>query len=141
MSDIETPEAQRVGRLTKVEPWRWVVAVVMLGLAVMEMVAHQGAAITTGVVGLVLPDVSFLVGIGRPHERGQLPRITVPFYNTLHRVWLPLAGLVFLAFDWQTNEQAGPYITLFLGWLAHVFIDRAFGFGLRTKDGWQRGAA
>ncbi|MEK8142836.1 DUF4260 family protein [Streptomyces sp. M10(2022)] len=31
-----------------------------------------------------------------------------------------------------------PILAALCGWLAHISYDRAFGYGLRTKEGFQR---
>lgn len=82
------------------------------------------------------PDLAFLAGVGQTGslERGQMPARAVPAYNALHRIWGPLAlgalavvGLI-------------PPVLLVgaLTWGAHVCVDRAVGYGLRTSDGFQR---
>ena len=84
---------------------------------------------------LILPDLGMLPGIGQPHGKRQLPARAVPFYNALHQPVVPgaMLALVLIA-------GAGPvWIVAALGWLAHIAIDRAVGYGLRTPDGWQRG--
>jgi uncharacterized protein DUF4260 len=84
---------------------------------------------------LILPDLGMLPGIGQPHEKRQLPARAVPFYNALHQPVVPavLLAVVLLA-------GAGPaWFVAGLAWAAHIAIDRAVGYGLRTPDGWQRG--
>jgi hypothetical protein len=43
--------------------------------------------------------------------------------------------------DGGERALTGGGLTLALGlvWLSHALVDRAFGYGLRTPDGWQRG--
>ena len=82
------------------------------------------------------PDLAFLVGIGQPGtlERGQMPSRAVPVYNALHRIWGPLA-LGILA----TAGFVAPVLLVgALVWGFHIFFDRAIGYGLRTRDGFQR---
>jgi Domain of unknown function (DUF4260) len=38
-----------------------------------------------------------------------------------------------------THSQTPPATAHRLAWLAHIAIDRAAGFGLRTRQGFQRG--
>ena len=80
------------------------------------------------------PDLALLAGAGRGLQKGQLHPRAVPLYNLVHRYWGPLAlataasfGLVPLGF------LAGA-----LAWGFHVSLDRAVGYGLRTRDGFQR---
>lgn len=107
----------------------------LLGGTIAEMAVHGGAVIWSGLLGLTGPDLAFAVGAGQSHEHGRLARRAVPFYNVLHRPWLPLIMLAAVSFDGQASEQAAPYIAAALGWLAHIALDRALGFGLRAADG------
>jgi hypothetical protein len=104
-----------------------------LAFAIVEVVTHGLGPIPI-VWFLIMPDLAFLVGIGQPHDQGQLPARAVPLYNLLHRPALPLAlfclaALAHLDLFWFAGG---------LAWLAHVAIDRAAGYGLRIPDGWQR---
>ncbi len=80
------------------------------------------------------PDLPLLLGAGKGLERGQLHPRAVPFYNLTHRFWGPLAlGVAALA--------AGPapaWLVGALAWATHVAVDRALGYGLRTREGFQR---
>ena len=84
----------------------------------------------------VAPDLSFLAAVGAPFpERGRLAPRAVPVYNLVHRPAGPAAlavvGVAGLVPSWTV--VAG------LGWLAHIAVDRASGYGLRAADGWPRG--
>lgn len=80
------------------------------------------------------PDVALLLGAGRGLERGQLHPRAVPLYNGLHTVWLPvLLGLAALA-----GVVGSAYLVGALAWGFHVTLDRSIGYGLRTRDGFQR---
>ncbi len=83
---------------------------------------------------LALPDVVLLYGMGRGMERGRLRPSAVPWYNALHQPWPPLA----LALSAFLLLGGGPWLAAGLAWLAHVAMDRAVGYGLRSADGWQR---
>jgi hypothetical protein len=116
----------------------WVVGLLCTAFGLFEAVKHGAPASYLFVVGAAGPDVALL---GQPftrHERGQLNRAWVPIYNTLHFPLLPLAVVVFFSFYGSTNDQAAPGFTLGLMWLAHIAVDRALGYGLRNRDGWQR---
>ena len=49
---------------------------------------------------------------------------------------VPLALVVLHA---VTPVNWAPAFAALCGWLAHLSYDRAFGYGLRTKEGYQRG--
>ena len=59
--------------------------------------------------------------------------LPVPLYNAVHRFWAPavLAGVSLALMDpaWLAGG---------LAWSAHIAFDRSLGFGLRTRDGFQR---
>jgi hypothetical protein len=82
------------------------------------------------------PDLAFLAGIGQMGslERGQMPARAVPLYNALHRIWGPLVlGLLAAAGLLPPALLVGALV-----WGFHIFFDRALGYGLRTRDGYQR---
>ncbi|MFJ8824884.1 DUF4260 family protein [Streptomyces sp. NPDC102467] len=105
--------------------------------AVLEGVNHGWLAGLFALAFLIAPDLTFLVAVrDAPHmSKGQLPPRAVPFYNTAHRALIPVALIVaytVLPFHWA------PVFAGLCGWLAHISYDRAFGYGLRTKEGFQR---
>lgn len=79
------------------------------------------------------PDLSFIAGLGPGLERGQLHPRAVPFYNAVHRFWVPglLVAIGLLA-------QSPGWLAAGLAWVAHIGLDRSLGFGLRTPEGFQR---
>jgi hypothetical protein len=83
-------------------------------------------------VFLVLPDVALLFGISSGLEKGQLHPRAVPLYNALHvpigPVVLALLSLV-IGIDWFAGA---------LAWTAHIALDRAVGYRLRTREGFIR---
>ena len=84
----------------------------------------------------VAPDLSFLAALGAPFpERGRLAPRAVPVYNLVHRP----AGPAVLAFAGATGLAPAWTVVAGLGWLGHIAVDRASGYGLRAADGWQRG--
>ena len=110
-----------------------------LAFGVFEMVKHGGATWATGLTGLIGPDIPMLFGAwGKDVAPKQLSPKVVPYHNALHH-WVPPV-LVMVAFSTltETNTQAAPGFTLGAMWLAHVLIDKAFGFGLRNRAGFQR---
>ncbi len=82
------------------------------------------------------PDLAFLAGIGQTGalERGQMPSRAVPAYNALHRIGGPLVlGLLAVTGVLPPTLLVGALV-----WGFHIFLDRALGYGLRTRDGFQR---
>ncbi|MFZ3557246.1 DUF4260 family protein [Streptomyces sp. BH055] len=117
----------------------WLVnALFWSAFAILEGVNHGWLATLFAVAFFLAPDFTFLAGIGetRPMEKGQLPPRAVPFYNAAHRALVPLALIV--VYPFLPVIQWVPLFAGFCGWLAHISYDRAFGYGLRTKEGFQR---
>ncbi|WP_433468835.1 DUF4260 family protein [Spirillospora sp. CA-128828] len=106
--------------------------------AVLEGVNHGWLAVLAALAFFIAPDLTFLAGLrdARQTERGQLPARAVPFYNAAHRALVPFALMIAYAFG---PIAWAPIFAGLCGWLAHISFDRAFGYGLRTKDGFQRG--
>ena len=73
------------------------------------------------------PDVALFVGTGSGLAKGQLHPRAVPLYNALHR----FIGPVILAF-------VPGFLVGALAWGLHIAVDRAVGYGLRDRDGFQR---
>ena len=108
-----------------------------LALGGLEVVNHGPWALAGLITSAIAPDLTFLKGMGQASqmEPGQLPAVAVPWYNAAHRPWVPallLVTCVVIPLSWAPLFAAG------LGWLAHIALDRAMGFGLRTADGFQR---
>jgi Domain of unknown function (DUF4260) len=80
------------------------------------------------------PDLALFAGFGAGLAKGQLHSRAVPAYNLLHRFWGPLALALLAAFQVIS-------LAFFIGaltWAFHIALDRALGYGLRTRDGFQR---
>ena len=78
------------------------------------------------------PDIALLLGIGSNLEQGQLHPRAVRLYNATHSYWGPAllaAGAIAL--------PSGCLIGA-LAWAFHISLDRAVGYGMRTRDGFQR---
>lgn len=113
-----------------------------LGYLILGMLA-SGLAITVVVtqhtswwqlvVFAIAPDLALLFGAGPGLERGQLHPRAVPFYNAVHRLWVPaiLVAVVVLL-------QSPGWLAGGLAWIAHIAFDRSLGFGLRSPEGFQR---
>jgi Domain of unknown function (DUF4260) len=105
---------------------------VLTALAIFEVVAN-GVGLWQLLVFAVLPDIALLLGMGGSNlERGQLHPRAVPLYNALHRFGGPLllGGSAF----WFGRA----WLVAALAWGAHIGFDRALGYGLRDRSGFQR---
>jgi hypothetical protein len=110
-------------------------AVFLLAFVVLEVINHGGPALVAALLLLVAPDLTMVIGDGAAGD-GKLSPKAVPYYNAVHRPWIPLAVLIVYSVG-----ALGSWVPLFtagLGWLAHVALDRAFGYGLRERDGSRR---
>ncbi|MFI2435790.1 DUF4260 family protein [Streptomyces sp. NPDC018693] len=107
--------------------------------AVLEAVNHGWLAGTLAVAFFIAPDLTFLVAVSDAPRmaKGQLPPRAVPYYNTAHRAAIPLTLIVLYTF--VSPLAWAPAFAALCAWLAHISYDRAFGYGLRTKEGFQRG--
>ncbi|SDK02595.1 DUF4260 family protein [Streptomyces indicus] len=105
--------------------------------AVLEAVNHGWLAGLVAFAFFLAPDFALFIdlpGSARMPRGGLSPR-AVPYYNGAHRALLPvslMAAYTFLPVD------APALFAGLCGWLAHISYDRAFGYGLRTKEGFQR---
>jgi hypothetical protein len=107
-------------------------AALLLAAIVVELARHgtgywQFAAFGFG------PDLALFYGIAANLEKGQLHPRAVGLYNLLHRYWLPLGLLAAASLGLVPLGYVGG-----LAWAFHISIDRAVGYGLRTRDGFQR---
>lgn len=105
-------------------------AVFLLAFVVLEVINHGVAAGVAALLFLIAPDLPMVIG-------GKLSPRAVPYYNFVHRPWIPLA--VLLAYSAGLLGDWVPLFTAGLGWLTHIALDRAFGYGLRNRDGSRRG--
>ncbi|WP_369215015.1 DUF4260 family protein [Streptomyces flavofungini] len=125
--------------LTVIRRTAWLVLALFWSvLGVLEGVHHGWLAGLFALAFFVAPDLTFLLGLrDAPHmAHGQLPPRAVPYYNAAHRALVPLALLGLYA---AVPGKWAPLLAALCGWLAHISYDRAFGYGLRTKEGFQRG--
>ncbi|HTI33026.1 MAG TPA: DUF4260 family protein [Miltoncostaea sp.] len=82
---------------------------------------------------VMAPDVALLLGAGRGLAPGQLHPRAVPLYNALHH---PAGPIVLAALCVGGVLGPGP-LAAALAWGFHIAMDRAAGYGLRTRDGHQ----
>ena len=78
------------------------------------------------------PDLALLLGIDLRLEKGRLHPRAVPLYNAAHSLWGP--ALLAVA---AIGLPAG-WLLAALGWALHISLDRSLGYGMRTRDGFQR---
>jgi hypothetical protein len=107
-------------------------ALALAGGLVAALSAHGGGWPAAGFgIG---PDLALLLGAGAGLADGQLHPRAVPAYNAVHRIWGPVAlGAAAAAGVLPSVWLAGA-----LAWGLHVAVDRTCGYGLRTRDGFQR---
>ncbi|MFG2952332.1 DUF4260 family protein [Streptomyces sp. NPDC048291] len=138
-STTNVTPALRTATITVARRTAWLAAALFwTAFAILEGVNHGWLAGALALLFLVLPDLTFLVALDEAPRmaKGQLAPRAVPYYNAMHRALVPLTLLVAYAFGpfaWP------PAFAALCGWLAHISYDRAFGYGLRTKEGFQRG--
>ena len=126
MTAADSPRtALRVGYAT--------LGALLLGALVYESIRHGISYGQIGAFGFA-PDLALFYGAGRGLAKGRLHPRAVGLYNLLHRVWGPLilAGLVGLSVIPHT------FLIGALAWAFHVALDRAVGYGLRDRAGFQR---
>jgi hypothetical protein len=105
------------------------------------LLASIAFAVVTHVTGLwqivafgLGPDLALFYGASTKLQKGQLHPRAVPVYNLVHRLWLP-GGLIALA---SFDLVPLAFFVGGLAWCFHISLDRALGYGLRTRDGFQR---
>jgi hypothetical protein len=82
----------------------------------------------------IMPDLGLVYGMSGEMAKGRLRPRAVPLYNALHM----LVGPAVMALLAATGLIGAWGIVAALAWAAHVTVDRALGYGLRTKEGFQR---
>jgi hypothetical protein len=91
--------------------------------AMIPLYAYRGGPWWLFALLFLAPDLSFAAYLAGG-------RIGAAVYNAVHTTIVPIALLIAgFAFD-----QA-PMISIAVIWLAHIGIDRAFGYGLKYPDG------
>jgi hypothetical protein len=112
----------------------WIVPGLAIAVYASGQAQHHGLGIVPLLIFTIVPDLPRLLGLGRPHARGQLAPRAVPLFNLLHHPVPPLALLGLAA--------AGVLPPLWLvgplAWLGHLVIGLGIGDRLRTDDGFVR---
>jgi hypothetical protein len=84
-------------------------------------------------LGFAATALAIATGMSSRLARGQLHPRAVPIYNAVHRYWAP-GLLVVITFVLHSPQ----WMAAGLAWAAHISFDRSLGFGLRTREGFQR---
>jgi len=108
-------------------------ATLLLVAIVLEAVKHGTGYWQIAAFGLG-PDLALFYGAASGLEKGRLHPRAVGAYNLLHRFWGPFVLATLASLD---LISLGFFIGA-LAWAFHVALDRAVGYGLRTRDGFQR---
>ena len=108
-------------------------AALLLAAVAFEAARHGTGYWQIGVFGLG-PDLALFVGVSGGLEPGRLHPRAVRLYNALHRFFGPIVLAAVAAFG---VAPLGFFIGA-LAWAFHISLDRALGYGLRTRDGFQR---
>jgi Domain of unknown function (DUF4260) len=114
------------------------VAFAMLGALLLAWIAAEAITQSTGYGQIAAfgfgPDLALFYGATRGLAPGQIHPRAVGLYNIGHRFWGPIA---LAAFAGLGVLSVGFFIGA-LTWAFHIALDRALGYGLRTRDGYQR---
>lgn len=111
----------------------WVVLGALLVAAALAGVVRDDAGLWQLLLFTVAPDLALLPLVSRRTAPGQLDPRAVPLYNAVHRFVGPAVLAVLAVAVLPAGWLAGA-----LAWGAHVAFDRAAGYGLRNRDGWQQ---
>jgi hypothetical protein len=110
----------------------------MLSALLLAAIAAEAIGHSTGYWQIAAfgfaPDLTLFFGVGRGRARGQVPPRAVELYTIVHRFWGPIA----LAAPAALGVLSVGFLIGALTWGFHIALDRALGYGLRTRDGYQR---
>ena len=110
---------------------------VLAAVLIVSAVAVSVAGPASGWLALAFgigPDLALFAGIAPGLQKGQLAPRAVPLYNAAHLYLGPLVLAAAIAAGLLSHAWLGAA----LAWGAHVALDRAIGYGLRGRDGFQR---
>lgn len=108
-------------------------ATLLLATIVFEAFTH-GTGYWQIAVFVLAPDLALFYGASTGLAKGQLHPRAVGAYNLMHRFWGPLVLFALAA----SGLVGVGFLIGALAWAFHVALDRAIGYGLRTRDGFQR---
>ena len=103
----------------------------LTAFALIEMIRFGGAT-WFALAFVLLPDLALVYGISPGLEHGRLHPRAVRFYNVMHSFVIPIALMIVGLFVPPVVFVAG------VTWAAHIAWDRGLGYGLRTREGYQR---
>jgi hypothetical protein len=112
----------------------WLIPGLGLALLANAQAGHHDLGLVPLLVFGIVPHLTVIVGMGQPHSAGQLAPRAVPLFNAMHQSALPLAVLGLAA----AGVLPPFWFVGALAWLSHIVVDRGFGDGLRTTDGYLR---
>jgi hypothetical protein len=122
-------------RVVRIDRRGWLaLAAVMLAFGVWLGVARDAGVWPLFAFG-AMPDLALFLGMGSRLAKGQLHPRAVPFYNALHSLLGPAA----LAVATTAVGGSSLWFVAALAWATHIAIDRAVGYGMRDRNGFQRG--
>jgi hypothetical protein len=128
------PVAVRHGRRLRVRHL-WLIPGLAVAVYANALSGQHGLGLGPVLLFGIVPHLPALLGIGQAHAPGQMPARGLRLFNVMHHPLPPLAILGL--------AMVGPlspfWLVGALAWLSHIVVDRAFGHGLRTADGWRRG--
>jgi hypothetical protein len=104
----------------------------LLVAAAITVILREGTGVWQLFAFVAAPDLALLLGIAPGLEQGRLHPRAVPFYNAAHSLWGPAllaAAAIALPPAWLVGA---------LAWALHIALDRSIGYGMRTRDGFQR---
>jgi Domain of unknown function (DUF4260) len=109
------------------------IAIALAAAIAAELIAHGTGWWQLGIFGLG-PDAALFAGLGSGLAKGQLHPRAIPLYNALHSLVGPIVLLALAA----TGVLGVAWLVGGLTWTFHIVLDRALGYGKRTRDGFQR---
>jgi hypothetical protein len=130
---VTTAAASKL-HLTTVRRLAYAAATAALIAAIAHELARPGTAGWQVAVFAIAPDLGLLAGASPGLARGQMHPRGVTAYNALHRLWAPAALVAATA----AGVLPPAFLAGGLAWAAHITFDRAVGYGLRQRDGFQR---
>ncbi|MET8830128.1 DUF4260 family protein [Streptomyces sp. NPDC004610] len=136
--DVDTPPVPFPLSVARRALW-FAAALFWTAFAILEGINHGAAAIVMALLFMLAPDLTLLISARESGRlaKGRIAPRAVPYYNLAHRAVIPFSLAVL--YSLTAPKEWAPLFAALCGWLAHISYDRAFGYGLRTKDGFQRG--
>jgi hypothetical protein len=104
------------------------ISMALLGYVLWRATIGGGVDVLQTLFWGAFPDLFAFIPIGLASRDKQWPSWGATIYNLVHTLilWAGLFGIL-----WYVSAM--PYWPL-LGWLLHITADRAFGYGLRSRN-------